>query len=130
LADQSDVLEIERLDQSDYRVPMEVKRVSRFVFGLVGATEAEEIRRNDAYTRRDERGNHFAVEIGPCGLPVQTERDRRTRPPLIEIMHAEIPRALMIMRGERISWQGREMFIRRAQDVHRVSPEFFWSVRQ
>ena len=104
MADQSDVLEIERLDQSDYRAPMEVERVSRFVFRLVGATEAEEIWRDDSQTRRDKRRDHFAIEIGPRGLPVEAEGDRRVRPPLIEIVHAQTSRALMIMRGERISW--------------------------
>jgi hypothetical protein len=59
--------------------------------------------RDDAQTRRDERGDHFAIEVGPRGLAVQAEGYRRVRPPFIEIMHAQAPRALMIMRVERIS---------------------------
>ncbi len=104
MADQSDVLEIERLDQSGYRAPVELECVSRLVFRLVGATEAEEIWRYDSQTRRDKRRDHFAIELGPRGLPVEAEGDRRVRPPLIEIVHAQTSRALMIMRGERISW--------------------------
>jgi hypothetical protein len=62
--------------------------VGRFVFRLVGAAKAEKIRRDDAQTRGDEGGNHLAVEVGPCGLAVQAERNRSGPGSFVEIMHA------------------------------------------
>src|SRR5271163_4270860 len=88
LTDQHYVIEIERLDQSDYSVAMEVESVGRLIHRLVGATKAVKIRRDRTQTRREKRGNHFAIEIRPRGLAMQAERDMSIVPHLVEVMHS------------------------------------------
>src|SRR6185295_16723042 len=51
LDDQGDVLQIPALDELEQKTAVEVERIERLVVRLVGAAEADEIRRDDARAR-------------------------------------------------------------------------------
>ncbi len=102
---------------------MKHEGIDGLVYGLVGTAEAEKIRGDDALARGDKGGDHLAVEIGPGGLAMQAERDRRVARPFVEIMHAQAPGAVAITGNERIAGQDGKAFVRGAQSVHRLSPQ-------
>jgi hypothetical protein len=66
-----------------------IERVPRVVDYLVGATEADEVRRDDAISRGKERRNHLAVKVAPGGLAVQREQHGRVARPFIERVGAQ-----------------------------------------
>src|SRR5262249_51471770 len=56
---------------------------------LVGAAEAEEIRRHHAAARGEEMRDHAPIEIAPGRLPVEAEKHRRTGRTVVNIRHRQ-----------------------------------------
>ncbi len=79
---QHDVPEVERRDQAEQRVAMEVEGVDRLVRGLVGAAEAREVGRHDPVSGSGEDRDHAPVEVAPGRLAMQAEEGlaRRAAP--------------------------------------------------
>ena len=77
LHDQRDALEVQRFDEAHQHRAMEIERVDRIVYRLVGAAEAEQVRCNDAMARGRKDRDHLAVQIAQVGWPC---RHRYVRP--------------------------------------------------
>ena len=126
LADQGDVVEVEPLDEGEERVAVEVEGVDPVLDRLVGAAEAEEIRRHGAVAGGGDEGNELAIEIAPARLAVEAEEDPpRCARALVEIMQAQpliAVEVVAVMRRKGKAGQGGEPFFRRAQrfDHHRL----------
>ena len=85
--------EIERADEGEQAVAMEVERIDRIVGRLVGAAETEKVGRDDAAAGRQKMRDHAPVEIAPGRLAVQAKKDRRICRALVEIGHRQAGKA-------------------------------------
>ena len=121
LADQRDAAQIERLDRGAQPLDVTLIRVVAALARLVGAAEADEIRRDDAVSRRGEERNHLAIQIRPRRLAVQAEHRIGAR----WALRRRSGRAgaavtggdLDVVRGERVAGQVGEALIGGAEDL-------------
>src|SRR5206468_5336772 len=71
LADERDPAQVERFEQAAHPIDVALVGVLLATYGLVGASEPDQVRRDDAMAgARDDR-DHLPVEVGPGRLAVQ-----------------------------------------------------------
>src|SRR3954469_6665274 len=117
LDDERDVLQIELPREARDRLDMAIVGVPLAFGRLVGAAEAEVVRRDAARDAR-ERRDHLAVEKRPRRLAVQ-QQDRVTFT-LVEVMHAQSV-LVEVVRLEREARQVREPSVGRPIDAHSLT---------
>jgi hypothetical protein len=109
-----DVAQIQRLDQLQQGVAVEVERIRRLVDRLVGAAKPQEIRRNHP-AGGGEGGDHAPVEVAPGRLAVQAEPDLAgTAAAGLDVVQAQAVGAREIARLVRPAGQAGEALLRRA----------------
>ncbi len=113
LHDDGQVLEIELTHEPLDRFVVPVVRVPVAVGRLVGASEAEVVRR-DASRDTCERRDHLSIQERPGRLAVQ-EQDRITAA-LVDVVHAQSV-LVDVVRRERVARKALEPFVRRAVRV-------------
>ena len=89
MTDQGDVLQIERLDETEKVVAMKFESVSVFENGLIRTPESEKVRCHNPDFGCGKDGNHLAVEIAPAGFSMQAQKNLGgIRVALVKIMAA------------------------------------------
>ena len=68
---------------------MEIEVVERFVLGLVGAAEADEVGCDDARAARQENRDHAPVQVRPGRLAVQAQ-ERALALAFVDVVHAPV----------------------------------------
>ena len=118
LHDQRDVPEIERLDQAEQRLAVEIEGIGRFVGRLVGAAEARKVGRHHAIAGAGEDRDHAAIEVAPGRLAMQAEPGPvGLARSFVDVMQAKPVRTLEVARRVGPVGQGGEILVRCAQGV-------------
>jgi hypothetical protein len=95
--------QVQRLDQRDKALPVEVECVGGILHRLVGPTEAEQVGRDHARAGFKEDGDHVPVEKAPGRLTVQAKEDPvGILGPIVDPRHAEPlipPKTVLVDRG-------------------------------
>jgi hypothetical protein len=73
---------------------VKVESICLILFGLVGTTEAKQVRGDDPMFRICEHRDHLAIEVAPCGFAMKAKEDLIGVPrPLVQVVktHPIVP---------------------------------------